>query len=164
MPGEAYPAIFMVQVNFHFTSEGLKELKNELRKLTEEKRPRLIKRVTVARSHGDLSENSEYSAAREDLAFVDGRIEELEGLIAKAKIIRNKGGNHEVKLGCRVTLKVGRKEETFEVVGEWEADPLKQKISHTSPLGQALLGKKKGDRVEIDAPAGKLTYHIQKVH
>jgi len=150
--------------DFHLTSQGLKELKVELKKLVDEKRPRLIKRVAVARNHGDLSENSEYTAAREDLAFVAGRIDELEELIAKAKLIKTKKTKDEVKLGCKVTVKVNGKKQTFELVGEWEADPLEQKISHTSPLGKALLGKKKNDKVKIEAPAGKVTYHIQKIH
>jgi transcription elongation factor GreA len=154
----------MTRKNFHFTSEGLKELKEELKKLVKEKRPKLIDRVAVARGHGDLSENSEYTAAREDLAFVEGRIEELEELIARAKLIKTKKTKGEVKLGCKVTVKVNGKKQTFEVVGEWEADPTEEKISHTSPLGKALLGKKKGEKVEIEAPAGKVTYHIQKIH
>lgn len=155
----------MNQQDVYVTGEGLKELKEELRVLTEEKRPALIDRVATARAHGDLSENSEYTAAREDLAFVEGRIEEIEVLIAKAKLIKNNhSANNEVVLGCKVTVKVNNKEQTFEVVGEWEADPLEQKISHTSPLGQALLGKKKDEKVEIEAPAGKVTYHILKIH
>jgi len=154
----------MSKKDFHFTKEGLKELKQELKKLVEEKRPKLIDRVAVARGHGDLSENSEYTAAREDLAFVEGRIEELKELIARAKLIKTKKTKGEVKLGCKVTVKVNGKKQTFEVVGEWEADPLKQKISHTSPLGKALLGKKMGEKVKIEAPAGKVIYHIQKVH
>jgi len=99
------------------------------------------------------------------LAFIEGRIEEIEALIAKAKLIKsNHSANNRVVLGCKVTVKVNSKEQTFEVVGEWEADPLEQKISHTSPLGQALLGKKSGEKVEIEAPAGKVTYHILKIH
>lgn len=157
--------LYMDQQDVYMTSEGLKELKEELRALVEQKRPALIDRVATARAHGDLSENSEYTAAREDLAFVEGRIEEIEILIAKAKLIKNNhSANNTVTLGCKVTVKVNGKEQTFEVVGEWEADPLEQKISHTSPLGQALLGKGKGDQVEIEAPAGKVTYHILKIH
>ena len=155
----------MNQQDVYVTGEGLKELKEELRILAAEKRPALIDRVATARAHGDLSENSEYTAAREDLAFVEGRIEEIEALIAKAKLIKsNHSANNRVVLGCKVTVKVNSKEQTFEVVGEWEADPLEQKISHTSPLGQALLGKKSGEKVEIEAPAGKVTYHILKIH
>jgi len=153
----------MQQKDFHLTSHGLKELKDELKELVDVKRPALVERVAVARSHGDLSENSEYSAAREDLAFVEGRIEELEELISKAKVIKNNKHTNEIKLGSQVTVKVNGEEQTYEVVGEWEADPLEKKISHTSPLGRALMGKKKGDKVEIEAPAGKVSYHIQKI-
>jgi transcription elongation factor GreA len=154
----------MDQKDFHLTNQGLKELKDELGVLVDEKRPHLIERVTVARSHGDLSENSEYSAAREELAFIEGRIEELEEIIAKAVLIRPKSTNGEVKLGSKVTVKVKNQEHTYELVGEWEADPLEKKISHTSPLGKALIGKKKGEKVSIEAPAGQVSYHIQKIH
>lgn len=156
----------MIQNNnkdYYVTAEGLKELKDELKKLVDEKRPQLIERVTIARGHGDLSENSEYAAAREDLAFIEGRIEELEELIAKAKLIKVKKAK-EIKLGSKVTVKANGKKLTFELVGEWEADPTAKKISHTSPLGKSLLGKKKGDKVRIEAPAGKVTYHIQQVN
>jgi len=151
--------------DFYVTSKGLKELKEELKVLVDVKRPELIDRVATARAHGDLSENSEYAAAGQDLAFAEGRMEELEELIAKAQIIRNgKNANHIVKLGSKVILKTNGKNQTFELVGEWEANPLEQKISHTSPLGRALLGKKMGEQVEIDAPAGRVKYHIVKVH
>jgi transcription elongation factor GreA len=153
--------------DIYLTSSGLKELKTELKQLLEVKRPKLVERVTVARNHGDLSENSEYTNARDDLAFVEGRIEELEELVTRAKLIRSqsaKGKSKDIQLGCKVTIKVNGKKETFEVVGKWEADPLEKKISHTSPLGQALIGKKKGDKVEIEAPAGKVKYHILKIH
>ena len=151
--------------DFYVTSEGLKELKEELKVLVDVKRPELIDRVATARAHGDLSENSEYAAATQDLAFAEGRMEELEELIAKAQIIKSgKIANHIVKLGSKVVLKTNGKSQTFELVGEWEANPLEQKISHTSPLGRALLGKKMGEQVEIDAPACRVKYHIVKVH
>ncbi|PIP51714.1 transcription elongation factor GreA [Candidatus Beckwithbacteria bacterium CG23_combo_of_CG06-09_8_20_14_all_47_9] len=151
--------------DFYVTSEGLKELKEELKVLVDVKRPELIDRVATARAHGDLSKNSEYAAATQDLAFAEGRMEELEELIAKAQIIKSgKNANHIVKLGSKVVLKTNGKSQTFELVGEWEANPLEQKISHTSPLGRALLGKKMGEQVEIDAPAGRVKYHIVKVH
>lgn len=149
--------------DFYLTSAGLKELKQELAVLVEEKRPQLIDRVTVARNHGDLSENSEYTAAREDLAFVEGRINELEELIAKAKVIKNSKSD-KVTLGSKVTVKVNGDEHTYEVVGEWEADPMEKKISDTSPLGKSLLGKKQGEKVEVEAPAGTVKYHIEKIH
>lgn len=151
----------------YLTSEGRKELKEELKVLVEEKRPKLIKRVTRARDFGDLTENAEYSNAREELSFVEGRIEELEALLVKAKLIRKSKAqklNKKVKLGCKVTVKVGRAKHIYEVVGEWEADPVSKKISHTSPLGKALLDKEKGDEVEVEAPAGRVVYEILEVH
>ena len=156
----------MLKKDLYFTKDGLKELKAELKQLKEKKLPKLIKRVALARSFGDLSENSEYTASREELSFTEGRVEELEAIIRKAKVISDtkKSGSNQVKLGCKVTVKVNGKTHTYEVVGEWEADPLQKKISHTSPLGKALLNKKKGDKVAIEAPAGKVNYHIQIIH
>ena len=152
----------MTQQDIYLTPEGLNQLKEELKILVEKKRPALVERVAVARGHGDLSENSEYKAAREDLAFAEGRIEEIKTLLAKAKIIKSKKAD-EVKLGSKVTVKHDGKTSLFELVGEWEANPSEQKISHTSPLGQALLGKRQGDKVEFQAPAGKVIYQIHKI-
>jgi len=146
------------------TSAGLKELRDELGALEDQKLPKLVKRVALARSFGDLTENSEYSNAREELAFAEGRVDELKELISRAKLIRSKKKKDVVKLGCKVTVHANRDEHTYEVVGEWEADPGKKKISHNSPLGKALLGKKKGETVEIEAPAGKIVYEIKKIH
>jgi len=157
----------MLNKDLYFTKDGLKQLKAELKQLQKEKLPKLIKRVARARSFGDLSENSEYTASREELSFTEGRVEELKGLIRKAKVISNTGkksDSKQVNLGCKVTVKVNSKKHTYEIVGEWEADPLQKKISHTSPLGKALLNKKKGDKIAIEAPAGKINYHIQKIH
>lgn len=150
-----------------FTKEGLKELQDEVELLKNKKQPGLVERVARARSFGDLSENTEYTNAREELAFVEGRIEELDDLIKKAKLIRTTSGNSKrdvVQLGCKVTVKANGENHTFEVVGEWEADPQEKKISHSSPLGKALMGRKIGETVEIEAPAGKIVYEIQKIH
>jgi len=125
----------------------------------------LVKRVAEARSKGDLSENSEYTSARDELNMMDGRIEELEMILSKAKLIRQKnGGCKQVSLGCQVTVQVSGDTHVYHVVGEWEADPLEKKISHISPLGKGLLGKKKGEEIEIEAPAGKIVYKIKKIH
>jgi transcription elongation factor GreA len=148
----------------YLTKEGLDELKKELKELQNKKRPQLVKRVAVARSMGDLSENSEYANAREDLSMIDGRIEELEKILSQVKIIKAaKKSCKKVGLGCQVTVKVNKKTSVFHVVGEWEADPDNKKISHNSPLGKALLGKRKGEKVEIEAPAGKIVYEVLKI-
>lgn len=146
------------------TKEGLAELKSEYEDLTEVKRPNAVERIAAARGQGDLAENSEYAAARDELSFIDGRIEELEGLLNHAKLIRDSGVRgkraHAVKLGSKITLAVNGKKEVFTLVGEWEADPMEKKISHDSPLGRALIGKTVGEKVEVAAPAGKILYGI----
>ncbi|MBU1327410.1 transcription elongation factor GreA [Patescibacteria group bacterium] len=145
--------------NIVMTKQGLDELKTEFDNLVQEKRPKLVVRLADARDLGDLSENSEYAAAKQDLAFVDGRIAELGDILHAAKVITShKRG--QVDVGCKVTLHINGKKDTFTVVGEWEADPMQKKISHSSPLGKALLGKKVGDKVEVEAPAGKILYKI----
>ncbi len=146
-----------------FTLAGLAEIKAELDELKNTKLPTAIDRVARARDFGDLSENAEYHAAKEELSFIEGRIEELESIVAKAEVVKS-NGNGEVGLGCKVTVELGGKDHTYEIVGEWEADPINKKISHTSPLGQALIGKKKGEAVEFQAPAGKVIYKIKKIH
>lgn len=147
-----------------FTKEGLVEIQAELNELKGKKLTDAIERVARARDFGDLSENAEYHAAKEELSFIEGRVEELENIIAKAEVTNGSGKKGLVDIGCKVTVTVAGKEHTYEIVGEWEADPMKKKISHTSPLGQALYGKKMGEAVEFQAPAGKVIYKIKKIH
>lgn len=147
-----------------FTAAGLAEIQAEVDELKNNKLPLAIERVARARDFGDLSENAEYHAAKEELAFIEGRVEELESIINKAYVVTDAKATDLVDIGCRVTVSSDGSEHTYEIVGEWEADPLKKKISHTSPLGQALVGKKKGESVEFEAPAGKVIYKIKKIH
>lgn len=151
----------------YLTKEGLAELKKEHEELSHTKRPDVLERVSQARNLGDLSENGEYIAAREELSFIDGRIEEIEILLKQVTIIDEKtsrgSGKKIVKLGSTITLKKDGKKELFTLVGEWEADPMEKKISHESPLGKALLGKQIGEKVEVEAPAGKILYTIVDV-
>lgn len=146
------------------TKEGLESLEKELNELKKVKLPKLVKRVAVARDNGDLSENAEYSSAREELSFVEGRLEELEDILAHAKVIKHTNGKKQISLGSQITVKVNNGEHVFTIVGEWEADPMAKKISHDSPLGKALIGKKEGESVEVEAPAGKVVYQIVKIH
>lgn len=141
------------------TKEGLDTLKAELDELTNVKRPAAVARLADAREQGDLSENSEYTDAKQNLAFIDGRIAELEAVLHGVKVVTTHGKG-AVDVGCKVTLTVNGKQEEFTVVGEWEADPTAKKISHESPLGKALLGKKVGEQVEVEAPAGKILYKV----
>jgi len=142
------------------TKDGLADLKREYDELVKTKRPGAVQRLSDARELGDLSENSEYAAAKQDLAFIDGRILELEEIIHGAKLISGNHTKSQVDLGCKVILHVDGKKEEFMLVGEWEADPMAKKISHESPLGKALMGKKVGDKVIVAAPAGKVLYKI----
>lgn len=141
------------------TREGLKELKKEYDHLVNKKRREVVDRLANARGQGDLSENSEYSAAKQDLAFIDGKIIELEQVLHEAEVVISHS-KKKVDVGCKVTLHIDGKKEIFTIVGEWEADPVQKKISHSSPLGKALLGKKVGEKVEVEAPAGKILYKI----
>ncbi|MEX2007697.1 MAG: transcription elongation factor GreA [Candidatus Levyibacteriota bacterium] len=149
----------------YLTKEGLEELKKEHDQLEKVRRPDVLTRVSEARNMGDLSENAEYTAARDELSFIDGRIDELEELLKQAVIIAEpkSSSNHVVKLGSTVKLNIKDKHEVFTVVGEWEADPKEKKISHQSPLGKALLGKRVGEKIDVEAPAGKVVYTIVSV-
>lgn len=147
----------------YITEKGLEELKKEHSELISTKRPQLVSRLATARDMGDLAENAEYTAARDELAFIDGRIDELEDLLKNATIIAEKPRGKKskvVNLGSKVTVKTGAKKEAFTIVGEWESNPGEKKISNESPLGKALLGKTINDAIEIEAPAGKITYKI----
>jgi len=145
------------------TKEGLESLKKELHELSEIKRPKVVDRLANARSQGDLSENSDYHNAKEELEFLDGRISELEDVLKSAVVAENNGSADGVAIGAKVTVKNGGGEQAFSIVGEWEADPAAKKISNTSPLGQALIGRNVGDKVEFEAPAGKITYEILSI-
>lgn len=147
------------------TQEGFEEIKQEYERLTKTKRPQIVQRLVEARREGDLSENSEYQQARQELSFVDGRIAELEEVIGRSQVVTtNHGQCSQVSLGCRVTVVNGDgQQQVFHLVGQWEADPSAQKISAESPLGKSLLGKKVGDQAEVAVPAGKIHYKILKI-
>jgi len=152
-----------VNKQVQITQEGLDSLNSELQVLTEVKRPKVVDRLSNARLQGDLAENSDYHNAKDELEFLDGRISELESVLQNAVVVTNGKVNGGVSVGTKVTLKTNGEEHLFYIVGEWEADPMQKKISHTSPLGQALLGKGVGEKVEVDAPAGKLLYEILSI-
>ena len=146
------------------TDKGLKALKLELLELTEVKRPKVVARLERARNEGDLSENSDYIAAKEELEFLDGRIDELKYVVDHAEVVDTSNiPNNEVALGTMVTLQVNGDTHEYEIVGEWEADPIKKKISPKSPLGSQLVGKQIGESVIVEAPAGNITYEIKEV-
>lgn len=141
------------------TRQGLETLKLELSDLCDVKRPKAVDRLANARSQGDLSENSDYQSAKEELEFLDGRIDELEEVVKTASVATATKVNG-IDVGTTVTVKVNGRKVVFNIVGEWEADPVNKKISHESPLGKALVGKKVGEKVDVEAPAGKVQYEV----
>ena len=145
--------------NIKLTKSGLEELKKELAELLDIKRPKLVARLSNAREQGDLSENSDYQSAKEELEFLDGRIDELTDVV-KTAVVTNGDKKDGIGVGTKITVRVNEKEIIFDMVGEWEADPINKKISDNSPLGLALVGKKVGDIAEVEAPAGKVIYQI----
>jgi len=142
------------------TKQGLFDLKLELEDLMDNKRPKVVKRLSDARNDGDLRENSDYQNAKDELAMLDGRIEELQAVIENADIVESNGNGGGVDLGNKVRVKVNGNEHIFHLVGEWEADAKEKKISHESPLGKALMGSVVGDKVQVEAPAGQVTYEV----
>ena len=148
------------------TQAGFVALGEELKKRQSEDRPRIIEHIAEARSHGDLSENAEYHAAKEEQSHNEGRIAELEDKLARADIIDiSKLSGDTIKFGATVTLvdEDTEKKTVWQIVGEVEADAKKGRISITSPLARALIGKKKGSTVEVNAPGGAKAYGILSV-
>jgi len=147
----------------YLTKEGLVKLKDELRELTEVKRPEVAQKIKTARELGDISENAMYDTAKQEQAFVEGRISELNDILKKAVVLEEGTANGLVGVGCKITVHIEGDVEEFQLVGAPEANPLDKKISIESPLGLALSGKKVGDEVTVEAPIGNLTYKIVKV-
>ena len=148
------------------TPSGHKTLSEEYRRRTSEDRPRIIADIAEARAHGDLSENAEYHAAKEEQSHNEGRIAELEDKLARAEVIDvTKLSGDTIKFGATVTLidEDTEKKAVWQIVGETEADAKKGRISITSPLARALIGKTKGSSVEVMAPGGAKAYEITKV-
>ena len=148
------------------TVDGASRLQEELKTLKTVERPAVIKAIAAAREHGDLSENAEYHAARENQSFIEGRIAELEDQISRIEIIDIKSlKGREVKFGATVTIadEETDAEKTYQIVGEYEADPSEGLISVTSPIARAIIGRSVGDSVEVTTPGGQKDYEIVKV-
>ena len=148
------------------TGEGLTRLETELKQLKTVERPNIIRAISEARTHGDLSENAEYHAARERQSFIEGRIAELEDKIARAEVIDvSQLSGRVIKFGARVTLADEDTDEevTYQIVGADEADIDKGRLSVTAPLARALIGKQTGDSVEVTTPRGSKAYEIMRV-
>ena len=148
------------------TREGYEALKKEHENLLSVKRPQILKAIEEAREHGDLSENAEYDAAKEEFQFLQKKVAEIEEMIKNSEIMDvKKGDGDTVEFGCTVTLvNLDTDEESlYRVVGPYESDINKGTISFTSPLGRALMGKSIGDEVSFNAPGGKRTYEIVNI-
>ena len=147
------------------TPEGYQKLQEELEYLRTVKRQEVAERLGRAlEEYSDLIEDAEYDAAKTEQAFVEGRIRELEALLANARLIENSGKHDVVQIGARVTIQEdGQKPEEYIIVGAAEANPSEGKISNESPLGKALMGHRKGDDVQVEAPGGTFRVRILKV-
>ena len=156
----------MVEKVYPMTLEGKAKLVQELEELKTVKRKEIVERIKIARSFGDLSENSEYESAKDEQAFVEGRITTLENMIRFAEIIDNNGADeNEVTIGRTITfieLPDGE-EEVYTIVGSAEADPMAGKISNDSPIAKALIGRKLNEEVTIDTPGGDMHVKITKI-
>ena len=150
-----------------FTREGYHKLKTELEHLKQAERPRIIKEIAEARSHGDLSENAEYHAAKEKQSFIEGRILDLDDKISRAQVIEysEEIKADQVRFGAFVTIheEDSGEAKTYRIVGDLEADLAQGMISLSSPIARALMGKREGDLVEVHAPKGSLEYEIKEV-
>jgi transcription elongation factor GreA len=153
------------QQSIYLTAEGAEELRQELDHLVNVKRPALAERLRKAIEQGDLSENADYITAKEEQGFLEGRIQKIEVTLRRAEIIQENDATGEVALGSHVTVvEEGiEEEEIFRIVGVAEADPIDGKVSHESPLGQALLGHRVGDVVTVEAPRGDIEFRITEI-
>jgi len=145
------------------TKQGYDDLQKERQDLVKNKKPQAVDRLQKARAMGDLSENSEYAAAKEELAFVEGRTREIEEILNQAEVVENHSSGNKVEIGTSVIVETNGKKELFQIVGEFEADPMNKKLSQNSPIGQALMDKKIGEIVEVNIPAGKVQYKIIEI-
>ncbi|MBO5443615.1 MAG: transcription elongation factor GreA [Alphaproteobacteria bacterium] len=151
---------------FPLTKNGFIALEQELKNLKAVDRPNIIAAIAEARSHGDLSENAEYSAAKEKQSFIEGRIQELEAVVSRAQVIDPSLNSGDIiRFGATVVVvdEDNDKEQSYQIVGDYEADINKNRISLSSPLAKALIGKEVGDIAEYMAPGGKKSFEILEV-
>jgi transcription elongation factor GreA len=147
----------------YITKEGKEKLQEELQYLKKTKRKEISTRIRQAAAMGDLSENFDYQNAKDEQGFMERRIAELEDTLFNAKVVKESFSVETVQIGSQVTLETGSEKWTITITGPQEADPLVNKISASSPLGEALLGQKRGDKVEIETPSGKVEYRVIEI-
>lgn len=146
------------------TKEGYKNLQDELTELKSVRRTHAVDALQKARAMGDLSENSAYTAAREELSLVEGRIAEIETILKYAVVTNNNHNNSVVTLGSTVTVEINGNQEKYTIVGEYEADPMNHKLSQSSPIGSTLLKKRVNDIVTVKTPDGNTSYKIVSIN
>lgn len=145
----------------YLTPDGLAKLEQELESLKEKRKATTV-RIEEAIKMGDLSENAEYTDAKEEQAFIEGRIAEIETILKSSEIIKKRKSS-SISLGSKITIKAGRTEQTFTIVGSEESNPSEGLISHESPLGKAFIGGKKDDKITVETPRGKIVYTVLEV-
>lgn len=148
---------------FYLTVDGVSKLKDELDDLVNVQRAKIANRLKEAKEYGDLSENIQWDDAKDQQAFIEGRISELEHILKHAAVIEAPKKHDEVRLGSTVHVEVEEGSQKYTIVGTTEANPEEGKISDESPIGRALIGKKPGEEVEISVPSGTITYKITKI-
>ena len=155
----------MASEQTYLTKEGEAELRRELKELIEVRRPALARKLKEAVAQGDLKENADYHDAKEQQGFTEGRIQHIEAVLRRATVVEDEGPSDEVKIGSTVIIREDgtNEDEEYKIVGSAEANPRERKISQKSPIGAALLGKKKGRKVEALTPDGPVKFNIVDV-
>ncbi len=151
------------QKEYYLTQDGIAKLREELDDLTHNQRAKIAMRLKEAKEYGDLSENIQWDDAKDQQAFIEGRIAEIETILKHAKVIESPKKADKVDIGCTVHLELENGVQKYTIVGSTEADPEKGLISNESPIGRALLGKTKGEQVEVTVPSGTIVYKIKHI-
>ena len=164
-PVEPYKSalVYINNMENYITKEGKEKLQKELEYLKNTKRKEISSRIRAAAAMGDLSENFDYQNAKDEQSFMERRIAELEDTLFHTEVVQESTGVETVQIGSQVTLQTGKEKWTITITGPQEADPLKDKISASSPLGEALLGKKKDEQAVVQTSQGKTAYKILKI-
>lgn len=150
------------QNNIYLTKDGLAELERELKDLKDNKRKEVAAALKEAKEFGDLSENTDWDDAKARQLFIEGRISEIENILKHASVVEASASD-SVSVGSTVDVELENDKHTFKIVGSTEANPDEGKISHESPIGKALMGKKVGEHAEVDIPAGTITYRVLRI-
>lgn len=152
----------MASEQTYLTKEGEEELRKELKQLVEVRRPELAQKLKEAVAQGDLKENADYHDAKEQQGFVEGRIQHIESILRNAIVVEDDGPSDEVRIGSTVIIREDGtdEDEEYKIVGTAEANPRERKISQRSPIGAALIGKKKGKKVKVETPSGTIKFKI----